>query len=335
MTTSPIDIGTATAAPGGEPGGAELGVIEGRSLGRIAWERLKRERVAMISLVVIGIFVFFALTAPLWSKLTGHGPDDTFEDSLNEYGLPNGPLGGISHQFWLGLEPGIGRDIFVRLVYGARTSLLIATTTTVIATLVGIVVGITAGYLGGRVDTLLSRLMDLLLAFPQLLFILAFTPVLESFLGRWHIAQSSGLRIIVLISIMSFFGWPYMARIVRGQTLSLREREFIEAARSVGARTPHILFRQLLPNMWAPILIAFSLNLPAYITTEAALTFLGVGVIPPTPDWGQMLLDSVNYRVIDPMFTVIPGVALFLLVLSFNLFGDGLRDALDPRSSRL
>ena len=172
------------------------------------------------------------------------------------------------------------------------------------------------------------------LAFPSILFALAVTPVLENALEGWGVPTGNATRIPVMIIVLSMFGWPYIARIVRGQVISLREKEFVEAARSIGASRAHLVFKEILPNLWAPILVTVALNIPTMITSEAALTFLGAGVIDPTSDWGAMLLASVPFYSVDPTYTFIPGFGLFILVLAFNLLGDSVRDALDPRSSR-
>lgn len=319
----------------GEIGG-ETG-IQGRSLGQIAWSRLKRDKVAMFSMVMIIAILLLAIFAPLIAHVLGVNPTTFYKDAVdvNRGYLPKGgPLdSGISGDHLLGVEPGTGRDILARLLYGARISLLIALSATVVSVVLGTMLGALAGYLGGWADGLIARVMDLLLAFPQLILLIAMTPVFDVFL------ESKGLdgtpaRVVYLITFIGFFGWPYFGRIIRGQVLSLREREFVEAARSLGAGTGHVLFRQLLPNLWASILVFSTLIIPTYIGTEAALSFLGVGVIPPTPTWGNMLGDSVRYARVDPLYLFIPGTALFLVVLVFNLFGDALRDALDPKSSR-
>jgi peptide/nickel transport system permease protein len=248
--------------------------------------------------------------------------------------LPIGKLGGVSGDHWFGVEPQTGRDLFLRFVYGARTSLSIALAATFVATVIGVVIGLVSGFFGGKIDQFLSRLMEIVLAFPSILFALAITPVLEDVLIGRGLQAGNGTRIPVIIMVLATFGWPYIARIVRGQVISLREREFVDAARALGASKFHLIFKQILPNLWAPILVTIALNIPTMITAEAALTFLGAGVMAPLSDWGAMLLSSVAFYEVDPMYTAIPGFALFFLVLAFNLLGDSVRDALDPKSSR-
>jgi peptide/nickel transport system permease protein len=310
--------------------------VEGRSPSRMAWERIKRDRTAKVSGSIILFFILIALLAPVFTWIMHTTPDAFHTETLNEeFGTqPLGSFGGISGIHWFGVEPRTGRDIFLRFVFGARTSLLIALSATALATFLGVIIGLISGFFGGKTDLLLSRTMEIVLSFPSILFALAVTPVLENVFQSWGLPQGNGTRIPVMIFILAMFGWPYIGRIVRGQVISLREREFVEAARALGASRSHLVFKQILPNLWAPILVTVALNIPTMITAEAALTFLGAGVIDPTSDWGAMLLASVPFYSIDPMFTFIPGFALFLLVLSFSLLGDSIRDALDPRSSR-
>ena len=314
----------------------EAAPITGRSPAAIAWSHLKSDRTAWISSFFVFIFLFIGVIAPIFPRILHTTPDAFHPETLDaELGaMPIGSFGGISTQHWFGVEPRTGRDIFLRFVFGARTSLSIALIATVIATVIGVSIGLISGFFGGKVDQVLSRLMEIILAFPSILFALAITPVLESVLTRAGLPDGNGVRIPVMIFVISTFGWPYIARIVRGQVISLREREFIEAARALGASRWHLVFREILPNLWAPILVTVALNIPTFITTEAALTFLGAGVIEPTSDWGAMLLASVPFYRVDPMYTFIPGFALFILVLAFNLLGDSVRDALDPKSSR-
>ena len=310
--------------------------VEGRSPSQMAWQQLRQDRSAKISASIIGLFLFLALTAPVFTWIMHTTPDEFHPETLDpEFGTnPIGKFGGISGIHWFGVEPRTGRDVFLRFVFGARTSLTIALTATLVATVIGIIVGLISGFFGGKTDLVLSRSMEITLAFPSILFALAITPVLENVFESWGLPPGNGTRIPVMILVLSMFGWPYIARIVRGQVISLREREFVEAARALGASKFHLVFNQILPNLWAPILVTVALNIPTMITAEAALTFLGAGVIDPTSDWGAMLLASVPFYNINPTFTFIPGFALFLLVLSFSMLGDSIRDALDPRSSR-
>jgi peptide/nickel transport system permease protein/oligopeptide transport system permease protein len=327
----PIDVssGEQQAPPEAVLAGAP-GRIEGRSLGQIAWMRLKRDRVAMAAGIAILVLIALALLAPLITRALGSSPYDFNGDLIDPVlSKPNGSFGGISADHPLGIEPVNGRDVLARILYGARISLLIAFLATLLSVTLGVLLGVLAGYKGGWADTLISRTMDVFLAFPLLLFAIALAGVIP---GEAFGLSGNGLRIAVLVFIIGFFSWPYMGRIIRGQTLSLREREFIDAARSMGARTPHVLFRELLPNLVAPILVYATLLVPTNILFEAALSFLGVGINPPTPSWGGMLNQAIDFYRVDPMFMIVPGFAIFLTVMAFNLLGDGLRDALDPRS---
>jgi peptide/nickel transport system permease protein len=305
-------------------------VIEGRSLGKIAWTRLKRDKVAMAGACVIIFLILVAIFAPLLAKWLGDPPNEFHQDLIDTNTLaPKGGTG-ISIHHLFGVEPVNGRDIFSRVVYGARISLLIAFLATMVSVVIGSIMGVVAGFFGGWVDTLISRLMDVFLAFPLLVFSIALVGVVpDNALGL----SGDALRIALLVFIIGFFSWPYIGRIVRGQTLSLREREFVDAARSLGARGPYIIFKELLPNLVAPILIYATLLIPTNILFEAALSFLGVGIRPPTASWGSMLADASRFYTLWH-FMFFPGMAIFVTVLSFNLFGDGLRDALDPKSRR-
>ncbi|MFJ5923497.1 ABC transporter permease [Kitasatospora sp. NPDC092948] len=328
---------TETSGPpaGAQPDGASTTEptkkIEGRSPGRIAWDRLKRDKIALAGGAVVILLILAAIFAPVLSSLFGHSPYDPHPDQINpDLGLPKGPFGGISSDFLLGVDPTFGRDVFSRILYGAQISLLVALLAAVLSVGIGVVMGIMAGYFGGWVDAIISRVMDILLAFPQLLFSIALVSVMPT--SAFGIPDK-WLRVMILAVVIGFFGWPYIGRIVRGQALSLRNREFVDAARSLGAGRAHILFRELLPNLVAPILVYATLIIPTNILNEAALSFLGAGVRPPTPSWGQMLSDAVKIYQADPTYMVIPGLAIFITVLAFNLFGDGLRDALDPKGN--
>ena len=325
----PIDVATGPGAPPPDSAPSVPGkAIEGRSLGQIAWMRLRRDKVAMGGGVVV---VFLILTAIVGPHLVQN--PNIFHSNLIDptFERPTGAFGGISLAHPLGVEPGNGRDLLARIVVGAQYSLLIAFLATVLAVVLGTFFGVVAGYFGGWLDSIIARAMDVFLAFPLLVFALALAGVIPN--TAFGLSGNS-LRIAVLIFVIGFFAWPYMGRIIRGQTLSLREREFVDAARSLGARGPYILFRELLPNLVAPILVYTTLLIPTNILFEAALDYLGVGLYVPTPTWGQMLASAVQngYYSIDPEFMLVPGLTIFITVMAFNLFGDGLRDALDPKT---
>jgi peptide/nickel transport system permease protein/oligopeptide transport system permease protein len=301
--------------------------IEGRSLGQIAWRRLRKDRVAMAGGIIIILLILVALVGPYLVQ-----NPNTYNSNLIDptFSRPIGPWGGISLAHPLGVEPVNGRDMLARIVVGARYSLLIGFLATMLAVVIGVFFGIIAGYFGGWIDALIARAMDVFLAFPLLVFAIALIGVIPS--SAFGLSGNT-LRVSLLVFVIGFFAWPYMGRIIRGQVISLREREFVDAARSIGARGPYILFRELLPNMVAPILVYSTLLIPTNILFEAALDYLGVGLIPPTPSWGWTLSNAVSngFFYIDPMYMIIPGLAIFITVMAFNLFGDGLRDALDPR----
>jgi peptide/nickel transport system permease protein len=333
--SAPLDVPASAATADPEAAARATGgkLIEGRSLSQIAWMRLRRDKVAMGGGIFVVALILVAILAPVIVSILGHPPNDPNYDILDpNTGGPTGSFGGISSHYLLGVEPVNGRDVFSRVVYGARVSLLVAFLATLLSVLIGTVMGVVAGFVGGWVDNVISRLMDLFLAFPLLLFAIAIVAVVpDSAFGL----SGSSLRIAILIFMIGFFNWPYIGRIVRGQTLSLREKEFVEAARSFGASPSYIMFRELLPNLVAPILVYATLIIPTNILFEAALSFLGVGVKPPTASWGDMLSKaSEGWYSVSPMFMIVPGVAIFATVMAFNLFGDGLRDAFDPRAGR-
>jgi peptide/nickel transport system permease protein len=291
----------------------------------LAWRRLRRDKLGMFSLGTVVFLVLVAIFAPVLTALNGHPPNASYPATLNNVlgGLPRGGWGGVSSRFWLGVEPATGHDMFSLAVYGARTSLFIAVVATLVTVLLAVVIGIPAGYFGGWVDQVLSRLTDINMSFPSFIFMIALIAVLPNF-----------PRVPLLIILMSVFSWPYLARLLRGQVISLREREFVEAATSLGAKNTAILFRELLPNLMSPIIVTAMLMVPTYITFEAGLSFLGLGVPPGTPSWGEMLSASLTWYATDPMYFVVPGALLFITVLAFNLLGDSLQSALDPRKLR-
>ena len=283
-------------------------------------QALRSKPSVIASAVFVVLVMVLAIFAPLLSGITGWGPttfDATAVDPVLG-GLPIGPFGGVSASHWFGVEPQNGRDIFARIAYGARVSMLIAVSATVVTTTIGVIAGMVAGYFGGIVDQVVSRVMDFLMAFPSLIFMIAILSALPA-----------GNRPALLVVVLSIFGWPYTARIVRGQTMTIRTRDFVEAARASGASSMRVLFREVMPNLRGTIIVLITLAVPGYIGTEAGLSFLGVGVLPPTPSWGQMIADSVAWYTVDPAYFVVPGLFLFLTVLSFTVFGDHLRTALE------
>ncbi|MEV6269245.1 ABC transporter permease [Kribbella sp. NPDC051936] len=292
-------------------------VIEGRSPFALALRRLRKDKVAMVSLAVIVLIVLMAIFAPVFAAVTGHPPNEQYRDiGLTPDGLPRGPNG----TFWLGTDD-LGRDILVRIAYGARISLLVGVIATVITVVIGVVLGLAAGFLGGITDTLLARLIDVVLSVPFLLVAIALVSV-------------TGPSLTVTVLVIGCFSWASVARIVRGQVLSLREREFVEAARSLGAGDGRIMFVDILPNVIAPVIVYTTLLIPVVIVTQATLSFLGLGLPPPTADWGGMISESQNYYTTAWWFILFPGLALLITTLAFNLFGDGVRDAFDPRADR-
>ncbi len=308
------------------PGSDDFGTIAARSPLQLFWRRLRGDRVALAALAFIGLLLLIAVFAPLIAKLLGAPPPNQQSTAaLDSFGAATGPSG----EHLLGVDQ-LGRDVFSRVLYGARVSLEVAVISTGIAVLVGVFVGLAAGYYRGRVDTVLSRLMDVQLAFPILLLGIGLASACSLGSGCLGGAIQPGLTVVVFVIALA--SWPYIGRIIRGQVLSLREREFVEAARSLGASDMRIIFRELLPNLIAPIIVYSTLILPTNILFEAALSFLGVGVQPPTASWGQMIGDATNVFDTAWWYMLFPGVALLLTVLAFNLVGDGLQDALNPRS---
>ncbi|MGA4800908.1 ABC transporter permease [Streptomyces lavendulocolor] len=330
--TAPIETtgSQAEAAPEAVLEGANSKQIEGRSLGQIAWTRFKRDKLAVTGGVVVILLILVAVLSRPLQSLLGLDPNAFQQDLVDpNTSLPKGGFGGMSWDHPLGVDPKFGRDILARILEGSWVSLVVAFGATVLSNVIGVVLGLIAGYYGGRVDTFISRLMDTFLAFPLLLFAIAISATLQG--GAFGL-EGLPLHISVLIFVIGFFNWPYMARIVRGQTLALREREFIDASRGMGAKGPYILFRELLPNLVGPITVYATLLIPTNIIFEASLSFLGVGIQPPQASWGGMLREAVTFFEVDPQFMLVPGLAIFITVLAFNLLGDGLRDALDPRS---
>ena len=330
MTTGVPDVSleaeSGTLAPGA--GGAVASEIAARSPLQLFWRRLKEDKVALGALAFIVLLVLLAILAPLVIKLIGaRPPNDQSTKYLDSFGTPTGPSG----ENLFGVDP-LGRDVFSRVLYGARVSLEVALIATALSMLIGTVVGLLAGFFRGWVDTLLSRLIDVLLAFPILLLALGIAAACS--LGNGCVGGLIKPGKGVVIFVIAFVNWTYIGRIIRGQVLSLREKEFVEAARALGASNGRIMFRELLPNLVAPLIVYSTLVIPQNILLEAALSFLGVGVQPPNPSWGAMIADATSIFDTAWWYMVFPGAALLLTVLAFNLLGDGLQDALNPRSRR-
>lgn len=288
--------------------------IRARGPWQLAYERLRRDRAAVASVITIVIAIVVALGAPLLAQLTGHPPTTQFTHTgLGPSGIPVGP----SAEFWLGTD-GLGRDVLVRIAYGARVSLLVGVVASGLAVLIGAVVGIVAGWFGGLVDTLLSRLMDVVLSLPFLVSALALAALVGPGLG-------------ISIFLIAFFSWATVGRVIRAEAKSIREREYVQAARALGASNWHIMFVEMLPMVSATVIVYATLLIPASIGFEATLSFLGLGVPPPTPSWGNMLADALAYYKVAWWLLLFPGAALLGVTYAFNVLGDSVRDALDPK----
>jgi peptide/nickel transport system permease protein len=303
------------------------GDIAARSPSQLFWRRFRQDRVALVSLGFIIFLIIIALAAPLVVSILGlPGPDVQNLNLTDSFGSPLGPTG--AHPF--GVDQ-LGEDVMSRVIYGTRVSLEVGVIGTGISTLIGVVVGMFAGFYRGWVDMLLSRFMDIVLSIPILLLGLGLGAACGVHGCIKGLVQPGLTTIIFIISIAT---WPYVGRIVRGLVLSMREREFIDASRALGASDLRIMFREILPNLTAPIIVYASLLIPTNILLEAALSFLGVGIRPPTPSWGAMIAQAAPIFNTAWWFMVFPGIALVLTVLAFNLLGDGLQDALNPRNAR-
>jgi peptide/nickel transport system permease protein len=297
-------------------------------------DRLRKDKLAMTCVAIVLFFILIAVFAPLLAKLEGQTFGDFHTDLVDEYGFPTA---GPTAQHWFGVEPKTGRDNFARWVYGARPSLIVAFSATLFGTVVGVVAGLLAGFLGGWTDRVISWIVDFVLSLPYLLFAIALVPIVESMRGgSFNLTpdQQASTRFYVLIFVLSFFGWAGLARIIRGEVLSLREREFVLAAKAIGVPTRQVLFKELLPNLVAPIVISASLSLPAYVTAEAGLSFLGVGLVEPIPSWGQTISVATNWFKAYPLFLWLPVIGITALVLAMALLGDAVRDAFDPKTRR-
>ncbi|GAA2649935.1 ABC transporter permease [Streptomyces vastus] len=314
--------------------------LEGRSPGQLMWQRFKRDRTGMVTAGVVIFYFAVSALAPVISKLYGKDPytlyaqEPEYPGLLNDFAMPTGAFGGVSGDFWFGVEPNVGRDVFTMLIYGMRTSLFMALAVTLTTVVTGVIIGMVGGYFGGRVDYWLGRVTDFFLSFPNQLFFIAFMPVVTALFVSPKDETPAYLRAVVIILVLWFLGWMGMARLVRSSVLGLREREFVEAAKVSGASPWRIVRKEVLPNIVTPILVQSTYMLPSNILTIAFLSFVGVGFVEPTPDWGRMFATATEIYDQDPAFMFFPGVALFVFVLAFNLLGDSVRDAFDPKTGR-
>jgi ABC-type dipeptide/oligopeptide/nickel transport system permease subunit len=302
--------------------------VAARSPLQLFWRRFRRDKVAVVALCFIAALVLAAIFAGPITKLLGAPPPNVQEtSSLDDFGLPTGPS--ADHLF--GVDT-IGRDVFSRVLYGAQVSLTVAFVGTGLSVLFGTILGIMAGFYRGWTDTFIARSLDVMLAFPVLLFGLGVATACSGQDGCIGGLIQPGLSVVIAIIVLA--NTPYVARIIRGQVFSIREKEFVEASKSLGASNRRIIFREVLPNLVAPIIVYTTLFIPANILLEAALSFLGVGVQPPKASWGKMLADATSIFDTAWWYMFFPGMALLLTVLAFNLVGDGMQDALNPKSGR-
>ncbi len=302
--------------------------VAARSPLQLFWRRFRRDKVAMAALAFIVVLIVVAiLAAPITKLLGAPPPNEQSTAALDDFGLPEGP----SSEHFFGVDP-IGRDVFSRVLYGAQVSLTVAFVGTGLSVIFGVFLGTVSAYYRRWVDTAIARTLDVMLAFPVLLLGLGLATACSGENGCLGGLIQPGLSVVIFIIVLA--NTPYVARIIRGQVLSLREKEFVEASRSLGASNARIMFRDILPNLVAPIIVYATLFIPANILLEAALSFLGVGVQPPRASWGDMLSDAVSIFDVAWWFMFFPGMALLLTVLAFNLVGDGLQDALNPKSTK-
>jgi peptide/nickel transport system permease protein len=304
------------------------GGVAARSPQQLFWRRFRRDKVALVALgFIVGLILVAIFATPICNILGVPSPNVQQSSALDSFGLPAGPSS--AHPF--GVDP-IGRDVFSRVIHGAQVSLKVAFIGTGLSVIIGTVLGLIAGYFRGWMDTAISRSLDVMLAFPVLLLGLGLATACSGQNGCAGGLIQPGLSVVIFIIVVA--NSPYVARIIRGQVLSLREKEFVEASRSLGASNRRIMFREILPNLVAPIIVYATLFIPANILLEAALSFLGVGVQPPDPSWGEMLAKATSIFDVAWWFLFFPGMALLLTVLAFNLVGDGLQDALNPKGTR-
>ncbi len=334
MTASPVnELEQRTPEPGaGESQGPG---IASKSPTQLAMARFRKDKKSMVALVIVVLYLLAGVCGPFLDALGVLDPLATNQKLIGDDALPSGAWWGINWHHPLGIEPGIGRDVLSRIWLGVTYSLAVALSASVIAIVLGVVLGVIAGYSGGWTDAIIGRLIDLVLAFPQTLLLLAMAPVgLALLTENLHVPEGPISQGLFVVLVLGLFGWTGTARLIRGQVLSLREREFVDAAKLFGASRRRIWFKELLPNLWAPVLVTFTLYMPAFISAEAALSYLNVSVKPPTPTLGNVLRDSIQYASGDFLYFFAPAFLIAVIVVSFNLLGDGLRDALDPKADR-
>jgi peptide/nickel transport system permease protein len=324
-TSVPIDV-------------ADPEAVLGKSPTQLAIGRFRRDKLSMAAFIVVAAYIIGAIAAPFLNKFGVIDPFRLHQNLLDPTlgSVPKGKYGGMSWSHPLGVEPGAGRDVMSRLWYGVTFSLTIALLSSLVAIVLGTVLGIISGFTGGLVDATIGRLVDLTLSFPQTLMLLALSATGVALAARYLPGNQSDPfpNAFYEILVLGIFGWPPICRLIRGQVLSIREREFVDAARLLGASRRRLYFKEILPNLWAPVLVSFTLTMPAYISAEAALSYLSVGIKPPTPTLGNVLVDSINYSSSDFTFFFFPALLIAIIVVSFNLLGDGLNDALDPKADR-
>jgi peptide/nickel transport system permease protein len=334
---------------------ADVSKVKARGYWELVWIRFRRDKLALSSVGFILLLLFMAFVGgPIFKHILGHGPNDIFANGVDSSLTPVGPWSHISNADYpgqteaiyqsahpgghlhtillpLGADSQLGRDLFLRLLYGAQTSLEVAVLATIGSVSLGVLMGLLAGYFRGWVDTVISRLIEVVMVFPFLLFIIAVRVVA----GEQLNAVTFGFLahgVFTLVLIFSVFGWFYPARIIRGVVLSLREKEFVEAARMTGASDFRIMRSHLLPHLVAPIIVYSTLIVASNVLGEAGLSFLGLGIEQPTASWGNLLSTAPQYYLTQPWLMIWPGLSILLTTLAFNLLGDGLRDAFDPRA---
>jgi len=317
-----------------------IGTVKARGYWEQVWRRFKRDKIAIASIVFLVLLVFIVYPgAWIAERLIGHSPNDLHPDGIDDGLLPVGPMSrvinfenGESQLLILGADGSLGRDEFLRLLFGGRVSLQVAVLSTMFVMLIGVTLGALAGYFRGWIDTVVSRLTEITMAFPALLFVIALASTVGGRLDGVTFGGLLGEGVVTLIIVFTMFGWFYPARIIRSKVLSLREKEFIEAALMTGASDFRIIRSHLMPHLVAPIIVYSTLIVAAYVLAEAALSFLGVGIKLPTASWGNLLATAPDYYTSRPLLLLWPGLAVVMTTLAFNLLGDGLRDAFDPRS---